>query len=347
MKQRLQYFDILKGMAIFLVVMGHVLMMGVRQIEVSPFLKVLGTVHMPLFFFISGYMARRSAGVPHLGRRALRLLVPMLAASSLWIVLFPYTGLESGFEGGFPALWTSEYKWGYWFTLVLFEITVLYALSLPSFRTVHNPWWALGYIAFASVLLYQGAAFVPAKMAEVLSLNLVITYFPAFMFGAWCRQFDGLFQRAVGNPHVYTACLLVLIGCLRVACWSWEFEPTTVMAAQWLLHPCLAIVAVALIRPWSTAVYSLKPDGNRATRVWCLLGRKSLAIYLLHYYFLFPMGCCRQALLSTSLGIVPLAVFSAVVACAVIAAALLLDCIIERSSLLKFLFSGQYNKTTA
>ena len=42
MKQRLVYFDILKGMAIFMVVMGHVLTMCVREIDRAALFKFLG-----------------------------------------------------------------------------------------------------------------------------------------------------------------------------------------------------------------------------------------------------------------------------------------------------------------
>ena len=55
MKQRIEYFDVLKGIAIFMVVMGHVITYGVCQIDGSLVFRIIGSVHMPLFFFISGY----------------------------------------------------------------------------------------------------------------------------------------------------------------------------------------------------------------------------------------------------------------------------------------------------
>ena len=77
-----------------MVVMGHVLTMCIRGIDSAALFKIIGEVHMPLFFFISGYLGfrRLPAGTvsrPPLGRRALRLLLPMLAVSTLWIYYFP------------------------------------------------------------------------------------------------------------------------------------------------------------------------------------------------------------------------------------------------------------------
>ena len=86
MKQRLVYFDILKGMAIFMVVMGHVLTMCVREIDRAALFKFLGEIHMPLFFFISGWFTMRVADDGHIARpglskRFFQLLVPMVAMS--------------------------------------------------------------------------------------------------------------------------------------------------------------------------------------------------------------------------------------------------------------------------
>ena len=78
----------LKGIAIFMVVMGHVLTMCVREIDRAAIFKFIGEVHMPLFFFISGWMAMRlgeggNVATPSLLPRAKRLLLPMLGASTL------------------------------------------------------------------------------------------------------------------------------------------------------------------------------------------------------------------------------------------------------------------------
>ena len=59
-KQRIEYFDLLKGIAIFMVVMGHALTMCVRLLDSSFLFKLIGQVHMPVFFFISGYLTYKA-----------------------------------------------------------------------------------------------------------------------------------------------------------------------------------------------------------------------------------------------------------------------------------------------
>ena len=54
MTKRLGYFDIIKGVAIFFVVMGHVITMCIRDIDNAFIFKLIAQTHMPLFFFVSG-----------------------------------------------------------------------------------------------------------------------------------------------------------------------------------------------------------------------------------------------------------------------------------------------------
>ncbi|MGM9851956.1 MAG: acyltransferase family protein [Muribaculaceae bacterium] len=57
--RRLHHFDMLKGIAIAMVVMGHVLTMCIRDIDSAVAFKIISKTHMPVFFFISGYMSGR------------------------------------------------------------------------------------------------------------------------------------------------------------------------------------------------------------------------------------------------------------------------------------------------
>ena len=55
-KQRIDYIDRMKGLAIFLVVMGHVSRMAFAQSDDVVY-RVIGSFHMPLFMFLSGLVA--------------------------------------------------------------------------------------------------------------------------------------------------------------------------------------------------------------------------------------------------------------------------------------------------
>ncbi|MDE5632314.1 MAG: acyltransferase family protein, partial [Muribaculaceae bacterium] len=158
MRPRLKYFDMMKGLAIFLVVMGNVLTMCVREIDRAPVFKFIGQIHMPLFFFISGWFAVKigSDGLlktPGLLSRAKRLLLPMLGASTLFIYYYPHSGLQSPFDSTWSGLWLNVWKNGYWFTFVLFEIFAVYAALTFVLRRMASFWLELLAVAVAWAVL--------------------------------------------------------------------------------------------------------------------------------------------------------------------------------------------------
>ena len=346
MKPRLHYFDMLKGLAIFLVVMGHVLSMCVRGIDRAPLFKFIGEVHMPLFFFISGWFAwsvkDNLPRAPRLGARAKRLLIPMVAVSSLWIYMFPATGVESPFDSTWSGLWSNEWKNGYWFTLVLFEVFAMYAAIFRLFASSKNIVAQLAIAIAAWAVLICLNIFLPAQICAWTSIGLAQTFFPVFMAGVFARRYSDAFGRLCASSWAITAALVLIVMCIRVVAWSWNYPAWLVEPARILLHLSLAVAAIAVVKPWSERAFA--PDApagtGRLARMWEYIGTRSLAVYLLHYFFLFPLGVCRPALEAMGLAFVPLLVFSAAVAAAVVAVTLLADYIISCSHPLGFLLTG-------
>ena len=74
--------------------------------------------------------------------------------------------------------------------------------------------------------------------------------------------------------------------------------------------------------------------------MWQYIGSKSLSIYLLHYFFLFPLPVLQDPLRGMALDIVPTLTVSVIVASLVVAVTLLVNAIISRSPLLARLLTG-------
>ncbi len=339
--KRIVLFDVLKGIAIFMVVMGHILTMCIRGIDASGVFKVIGEVHMPLFFFISGWFTYKAGanGRPlpvNYYRRALQLILPMVAVSTVWIYWFPLTGLQSPLDSTWPGLWSSPGKNGYWFTPVLFIIMLVYGILrlFPGMR--HGLVRRLIALTCVAVLLAVAVSYIPERIRNFGSLDQVVRYFPAFGFGAVVAMHRQKFIDFCCRGWVIAISLILSIILIRYVAWYWLYPHTTgsINAAAAIMHITLAVTAVGVFSPWSTT-------DTPAVRLWAFMGRKSLTIYLLHYFFLFPMGALRPLLLSTDLGIVPLLAVSAITAAAVCACALGAGYVISRSKPLAFLFLGQ------
>lgn len=341
---RLQYFDMIKGIAIFLVVMGHVLTMCIRDIDQAFLFKMIGEIHMPLFFFISGFFTykateNRTFLSPKLKQRFLQLIVPFFIVGTLWILYFPHSGLQSPLKPGFNGFYLDIWKNGYWFTLCLFEIILIYSSICKLFASTSSlltqlliaslTWIIIGVFAF--ILL-------PINYVNILGFQLVFQFYPIFMTGLFARRFQNQFVNLISNSRIYTLALLLTCIVLYFVCYSWEFSWLNSMNLYFLrviLHITLAIVIINIINN-----YTIKTN-NIAIKTFSYLGKESLAIYLLHYFFLFPMTFLQEPLRAMNLNIAPTLLTSAIVATAVIAITLIVNCIIGRSKTLALLLTGK------
>ena len=119
-QQRAIEFDVLKGIAILLVVIGHVYRTSLQG-AYSALEDIIYTVHMPLFVLVSGYFTQRPPTWTRYGvysywkGKVLRLLLPLLFIAELHSIII------SG-EVGLPL---QSMVGAYWFTYALFLRGVL------------------------------------------------------------------------------------------------------------------------------------------------------------------------------------------------------------------------------
>ena len=121
MKERNESLDCLKGIAILLVMFGHV---QVHNHMTDPYLyDVIKSIQMPMFFLISGYLAGTGKKITNLeqyrkkiGRRAVAYLLPFFS----WLVVQHMTYVPQALR---TVLFQLDY--GLWFLMTLFLFTLL------------------------------------------------------------------------------------------------------------------------------------------------------------------------------------------------------------------------------
>ena len=121
MKERKESLDCLKGIAIVLVMFGHV---QVHNRMTDPYLyDVIKSLQMPLFFLISGYLAGAGTKIRDLAhyravmkKRAVSYLLPFFS----WLVIQHITYVPRALA---TVLFQLDY--GLWFLMVLFLFTWL------------------------------------------------------------------------------------------------------------------------------------------------------------------------------------------------------------------------------
>lgn len=129
---RLKEFDILKGIGILLVVLGHTGISGLPYTYIYAF-------HMPLFFFVSGCFYKAYPFKEILKRRSKSLLLPWVSFATLFLLTntaisyVESNDLTGSLSYNLMALdivdedSRSLFR-TIWFLVSLFEISIIYAL---------------------------------------------------------------------------------------------------------------------------------------------------------------------------------------------------------------------------
>lgn len=127
-KKRIEEIDILKGIAIILVIVGHCIQIGFgkswRECELfydNLIFKVIYSFHMPLFMIISGYLC--CSQNKRFQLRFRRLILPLVIWQLFFsIVLFI---LKKDYEINFIWLYLKNLYYPYWFLWTVFIINII------------------------------------------------------------------------------------------------------------------------------------------------------------------------------------------------------------------------------
>lgn len=120
---RIVWLDIMKGVAIFMVVIGHV--MNNMHLMDSPVNKWIHLFNMPLFFFLFGFLAfntSKKSLVENIKKKATTICIPFLTCGLLYSVAF----------GKIEEFIFDLHHAGYWFLLSLLTCWLIF-LPLQKF----------------------------------------------------------------------------------------------------------------------------------------------------------------------------------------------------------------------
>ena len=138
MQNRFEYIDILKGVAILLVVFGHLLQSNTVESCNHPIFSFIYSFHMPLFMFISGYIGYKTYNVLNLkdavrglAKKIRSLLIPyfvwqLFMYKFVWVSkpVFNISDISS-------QLFDLLTKWSFlWFLWYIFNLYVFYTVFL-------------------------------------------------------------------------------------------------------------------------------------------------------------------------------------------------------------------------
>jgi peptidoglycan/LPS O-acetylase OafA/YrhL len=289
---RLEYIDVMRAFTMFLVVMQHVDSFVLSGFN-SPVYKVLLLIRMPMFFFISGFIGykalnewTRSFYVQRLRKKAFVQLIPATIFFLLYSLVFGINPLSTFSANGFER---------YWFTYVLFYMFVIYytvSVLMRKFRCSSTSQLLL----LIAMSLSMWLLFVQCQrhgvnwgLTSLFYIDRLCHYYVFFVIGLLCRHHLSLFHHFINHWAGIGMLLLCFGGCLTLI-----FTPWLTTRAPGIINYGVQMLVVCQLGIFLVyfCFYRLRhilANGSKLSRGLAFAGRRTLDVYLIHYFFLAPL----------------------------------------------------------
>ena len=290
-KQRIEYIDAMRGFTMILVVFSHVCSMCLGGKSMG-YNDVFYLFRMPCFFFISGWLfspyrgtvpcvsseANYTGTVPSV--RAIlkhKFMVQIIPTVIFLLLLAP------------PPLFFSRLgatKGGYWFTFVLFEYFIISMLSSRYLKK-----WGLLLAIIISVSSYFYDAFYNRYFSQLGWFTDIVgflsfktwRFYLFFYLGIMVKRYFDDFLRLTNKSYV----LVAVIACFAIMASLPHFEN---VAISYIVFAIAGISGAIMIFTLFRILYSLPIIKlsiiHYPLSVSQFIGKRTLDIYLLHYFFL-------------------------------------------------------------
>ncbi len=270
--KREHFFDNLRCLLIFAVVLGHCLEIFPRVPGGDFLYTVLYSFHMPAFLCLTGYFAKK--GLSALLRQ---WVLPYLLFQTLYLLFLALMA------GGKPELQYTIPYWILWYLLV----GCFYCFLLPLYALPRGGWQ---YVALALSVILALAAGQFESVGYTLSLSRFIVFQPWFLLGYYLRR-NGILGRTEGWSKKRRRLLVILfaVGAVASVGLLYIFHPskallygaTSYRTLGYGVLDRLGTMAIAFV--WiGFLLLGLRPVLSRQIPLVGRIGRNTLPIFLLH-----------------------------------------------------------------
>lgn len=265
--KRIEWLDYMKGIAILIVVLGH---MAQHIGDGYVFAEVTVVCEMPIFFMLSGILANKITNRTVLENYKKKI-------SSLGIPLISIGGIFAICIGAIHEFIFDLYHLSYWFLLSLLTCWLIFIPLLKGIRHLFSRGGQNTIVAgLGDLLLFLPFVihkmlinYIPIEVDEALSLNFTFTYYRFFVVG----YFLGIYYHKLKSPYTLGLCVLLTIAMIWLILINSQvliYIPMTIQ--QLILSVCLA----------GTIYVCYKYSCVFMRKVVARWGRGSLDIYVFH-----------------------------------------------------------------
>ena len=270
--KRIEYLDALKGFAIFLMVVGHVIPWSMPDLQLQDIhsypchigllWNLIYSFHMPLFFMISGYFTYKyPVGVKNVYNRVQRLLIPYVVTGFLLLAVRGH--------------------YGYWFLFTLFVLSLLAILLTRLLLYVNkaNHLWIDAVFIIALFVFLRKVMSLSFFDNPFCEFDQCGNYALPFFVGYLMKKYNAL-------EKVKWSCFSLLFVAFAILFSNKYWQPTD--DGLVILHKvigkisqyCTAIIGSLLF--WELF---RKGINRKVQALLSVVGKYSMEIYILHILF--------------------------------------------------------------
>ena len=163
---------------------------------------LLYTFDLPLFFFISGYLAYKSGSnikiVFHdIRKKFIYLVIPAISFRTV-LNLIEHKSILSPFWMGFGK---------YWFTITLFECFLIYFILL---LLVKKDNWRIIILTILSIISILLLGVYNELDPKILDTNHFLKYFYFFVIGLFAKRLDDKYRKLL-NSDLFKFIIIVIV----------------------------------------------------------------------------------------------------------------------------------------
>lgn len=300
LKERDEYLDYLKGMAIFLVVLGHYFQSQSEYYDDDWRFKLIYSFHMPFFMFLSGVTVYVATGnfpgekfnignySQDIFKKAIRLIVPFFS----WGVVSYYInapGKESFFQ--YLNVLIRAPDMGLWFLPALF-LSFIYLDLAGLLRITFQKWHPFKYKDLAVFLSMAVSYVVLMKTPNIFALGFTKNLYPYFCLGVFWGRYEKQLLPAVFSviPFLLFVWLFGFFHRINLPIQFINYLQGHAIPVPNLIYTNLiyrftiAVCGIYIILHLVKIFYSILNARIRSVIAYC--GQRSLDLYATHLYFL-------------------------------------------------------------
>lgn len=268
--ERIAHIDSLKGLAMLMVLIGHVLGFCTIGFD-NAIIRHIVLINMPLFFFLNGIVLSGVKRGGYLITKCRQILLPFFA----WGVIITLYR-----DANYLEFIESFYKFGYWYLLVLFYYLVIYYIIEVTNRNINSKYQCLSKIAsyvFIYLICRFFRRFISPEINNYIDYTQFFEYLPYFVMGIAIKQ---LVQYDIWKKHIDVINNFTFL--FAIVCYIlWSHY----IGGEFLILLLRVSLIICIYQIFATYSHPSNSTAKIINNQLIIIGRHTLAIYMIQYYF--------------------------------------------------------------